>query len=325
MTPNNDQLAVLRRLRTDGQISEEEFDDLARRYVDDEPADPDVDDEPDETNHDELEHVSSDDPGQEDISTDEAASNEEPALPAPSLRRNISFNYLGGLLFASFALLIVGVLGVLSWWVTIPAILVLVSTLIEGWRLVTLGGAGLVTAILMISLVASAGGSPPAEPAVVPPPTAVEDPYPPIPGSLGIYMDQVADLWNTVDAQPSINRGLTRHNEIGEYDTFIYRFDEWGRVAGAYDPDNDAIYALLVTGTFSGPATDKLHLHACFMVAQYSPECIDSFYEEGLEGGTLEDYADATHNAEWALGDHTWRLEIDQNVMTIRIYGADAA
>ena len=157
--------------------------------------------------------------------------------------------------------------------------------------------------------------------ATVPP----ANPYPPIPGSLGIYMEQLPDLWNEVSGPPQITRGLTRHNEIGEYDTFIYRFGEWGRVAGAYSPNTDAVYALLVTGQFSGEGTDQLYLHTCHLVAAYSPDCIQSYQDVGLAGLMLAEYADQTREAEWTVGESTWRLEIAGNVLTIRVYGPDAA
>lgn len=341
MTTTSDQLEVLRRLRADGQITEDEYHDLAGGLH--AVAEPDVA-EPEELDGPDMEPQPTADTSsaarheaKPDLVAGDGSVGTETDVPhpddtgqtpvvqlPPTIRPNISVNYLGALLVASIVLLIAGLLGVLSWWVSLPAVLVLVTTVFEGWGKVTLAGGVVVALVLVADLALAAGDTPaPIEAATVTiPPT---DPYPPIPGSLGIYMDQVPDLWNGVDAQPRINRGLTRHNEIGDYDTFIYRFDEWGRVAGAYDPDNDAIYALLVTGTFSGPATEDLYLHLCFMVAPYSPECIDSYYEEGLAGGSLEDFSDVSHNAEWTVGEGTWRLEIDQNVMTIRVYGPDAA
>jgi hypothetical protein len=60
-------------------------------------------------------------------------------------------------------------------------------------------------------------------------------------------------------------------------------------------------------------------------VAPYSQECIDSFLEEGLDGGTLEDFVDVAHDAQWTVGEHAWSVEIGGNVMAIRVYGADAA
>lgn len=329
MTTTNDQLAVLRRLRADGQISDEEFEDLAGGLstlpddpieVDDATADAaELVEEP--TGADESEQAPEDD--DDEVQAGEGVGQAYPFL-TPSLRTSLSVNYLGGLLIASLVLFVAGLVGVFSWWVSVPAILVLLTTVFEGWGKVTLIGGAVVAAIMLISFAFPANDtSQPDQTATVTLPP--QDPYPPIPGSLGIYMDQVTELWNTVDGPPRINRGLTRHSEIGEYDTFIYRFGEWGRLAGAYDPDNDAIYALLITGAFSGDSTDQLFLHLCFVVAPYSQECIDSYYQQGLDGGTLEDFRDISREAEWTVGEGTWRLEIDQNVMTIRVYGPDAA
>jgi hypothetical protein len=61
------------------------------------------------------------------------------------------------------------------------------------------------------------------------------------------------------------------------------------------------------------------------MAAPYSQECVDSYHQHGLDGGTLDDFADIEHEAEWALGEDTWRLRIEGNVMTIRVFGSDAA
>jgi hypothetical protein len=344
MKPNNDQLAVLRRLQSDGQISDEEYADLARGLAGAGPKH--VETQP-ESDHTEPESGSTDrEPGQpvdreqppedplhateetDDDATHDPISDEErghmDALLTPFFRQNLSVNYLGIMFIASMTLLVVGLLGVVSWWVCIPAILVLVTTLFEGWGKVTLGGAVVVAVILPISLLVSAGDTPEPEQTVtvtLPP----EDPHPSIPGSLDVYMDQVIDRWNTVDGAPRINRGLTRHNEVGDYDTFIYRFGDWGRLAGAYDPENDAIYALLITGTFSAEDTDQLYLHLCYVIAPYSQDCIDAYHGEGLDGGTLEDFTDLSRETEWTVGDATWRLEIAQNVMTVRVYGPDAA
>lgn len=345
MRPDNEQLAVLRRLQSDGQISDEEFMSLARGLTGTEPLDvePDhLDSELTATGGSSALHEPVDSPDgvhPADDSLDTAASNGEEAgddpmpvgeqRPAdafltPTFRQNLSVNYLVIVFVASMTLLVVGLAGVVSWWVCVPAIFVLVSTLVEGWGRLTLGAAVAVAVILPITLLIPIGDT--AEPAqtatVTLPPV---DPHPAIPGSLSVYMDQVIDRWNTVDGAPRINRGLTRHSEIGEYDTFIYRFGNWGRLAGAYDPDNDVIYALLVTGTFSAEDTDQLYLHLCSVIAPFSQECIDAYHEEGLDGGALEDFNDISRETEWTVGDQTWRLEIDGNVLTVRVYGPDAA
>lgn len=310
MSSTDDRLAVLRRMRKEGRISREEFDQLSgghRRPQ--ETPDPIVD--------------------QDIRSPDDALSGNEPTEePTPTvqltLRKDLSGMYLTGLAIAAAALIAAASLGALPWFVSLSAVLLLATTLFKGLRMLTRVGAVAVAMIVIIGAISSLGGDEPAiapQAAGTPPP---KEPHPPVPGSLGIYMDQVAELWNSVDGPPRIVRGLTRHNEIGEYDTFLYRFGEWGRVAGAFDPDNEVLYALLAAGQFSGEGTDQLYLHLCFMVAPFSQECIGSYHELGLGGGTLDEFLDIPHEAEWKLGEHTWRLEIDQNVVTIRVYGEDA-
>lgn len=315
MKPESDQMEVLRRMRREGRISREEFENLTGGLSSPSPVAAREAAEPDIT------------PGPTTDLESEAGVYGDPDTPrpraTPTLREDLSSKYIGGLAIAAVALFGASALGMLSWWITISVVMVLATTLFDGWGKVTVLGAAVVAGVFVISLVASTLGNPDPEPTVaatVPPP----DPSSPIPGSLGIYMDQVSDLWNTVDTSPRITKGLTRYNETGEYDTFIYRFGDWGSVAGAFDPENEAIYALLVTGEFSEPATSQLYLHTCYVVAPYSQECIDSFFEQGLEGGTLEDFVDVVHEAQWTLGDHSWSFETGGNVMAIRVYGADA-
>lgn len=328
MPPKDDQLAVLRRLRSEGRISDAEYDRLTGGIHS--PVDSPVV-EAQGIESDKVESAGVDEPVTE--SSDETSGAEIPEMDdsslippiPPKLQPNLSPNFIGAVLLAGFALVVLAMLGAISWWVAFPAILVLITTLFEGWRAVTIGGALLVAAILVVGLAVSAGGSPSSNPQVTAATLPPNDPFPPVPGSLGFYMEQLPDLWNEVSGPPQITRGLTRHNEIGEYDTFIYRFGEWGRVAGAYDPSNDAIYALLVAGQFSGDGTEQLYLRLCHLVAAYSPECIQSYQETGLVGLGLADFADEVHESEWAVGETTWRLEIEGNVLTIRVYGPDAA
>lgn len=326
--PDTDQLAVLRRMRNEGRISDEEYQDLAQGYAPAqqgteaivEPADP-IHEAPGEDGPSVL--VT---PADEPVPDGEAPDHTEAStfLPMPSLREGISPTYVTTLALAGVFLVVASSLGLLSWVITITVIGLLATTLIEGWRKITLIGAAAVAVIMAIGLVMSLGGSPEpvqAAPGTLPP----QDPHPPVAGSLGIYMDQITDAWNEVAAPPRIVKGLTRHNETGEYDTFIYRFGAWGRVAGAYDPADEVLYALLVTGQMSAEDTDQLYIHLCHLAAPYSQECIDSYHAQGLEGGVLDDFADTHHEAEWMLDDQTWRLEIEQNVLTIRVFGEDAA
>jgi hypothetical protein len=322
-----DDLAVLRRLRDGGPLTTDEYVDPDYGYLD---APPDAG-HPDQYTDTLAEEV---------IAQDDETPAESPTPAGPFLRDDLDIRYLGSLAVASTLLGVASWVGMLSWFVSVAVVLVLLTTLVQGWQRVTLTGAVTVALLLIVSVVNSgptaAAESPPAtQPVAVAPestPTTQQsvpavpapDPDPPVTGSLDIQMDEVVSLWNTVDG-PQITSGLTRQNETGEYDAFIYRFDEWGRLLGAFDPDTEIIYALVASGQFSNEATAQLYVNLCYMVEQFSPACLESYQELGLGGGALENFADTTHEAEWTIGADTWRLEIEGNVLTIRVFGADAA
>jgi hypothetical protein len=237
----------------------------------------------------------------------------------PDLRTDLSPVVLGVLLVTSAILLLASSLGLLSWLVTIVAIPALGATLVEGGRWVTIAGVVAVVVIVLASAIGeddhlateqSANNA-----------STSPDPPPAVSGSLGINISEMTDLWNSLVEPPKITRGLVHNTEPGEYDSFIYRFGDWGRLAGAYDPSTDAVYALVATGQFSNEATAQLYLHLCFMLNPYSQECIDNYFEKGLAYGALADFSGVTHQAEWQMDDQTWRLEIEGNVLTIRVLG----
>lgn len=237
----------------------------------------------------------------------------------PELRTDLSPVVLGVLLVTSAILLLASSLGLLSWLVTIVAIPALGATLVEGGRWVTIAGGVAVVVIVLASAIGGADNPATEQSAnVASIPVA---PPPAVPGSLGINITDMTDLWNSLAEPPKITRGLVHNTEPGEYDSFIYRFGDWGRLAGAYDPSTDAVYALVAAGQLSNEATAQLYLHLCFMLNPYSQECIDNYFEKGLADGTLIDFQNVSHQAEWQMDDQTWRLDIEGNVLTIRVLG----
>lgn len=313
MEPGDDQLAVLHRLQSEGQITATEYAHLAAGLPASRPSDearPEIDEPEGE-------------PGRDDVEPSAEPEAAPLTLPPPRLRQDLSGTYVALIAVASIGLLAAGASGLVSWFVALSAVVLLATTLIEGWRVVTISGTLLVVAIILVGFVVSLGEPTPPQPTV-----AAANPEPQqadaeIPGSLGIHMDEVTDAWNTLEGEPRITKGLTRYNETGEYDTFIYRFGEWGRLAGAYDPETEALYALLAAGWLTEAPTAQLYLRLCFMVAPYSQECVDSYLSQGLGEGALADL-ESPYRSEWAVADHTWRLDIEENLLTIRVFGADA-
>ena len=306
MTSAHDQLQTLRQMESEGHITYQEYEDLTRRLLN--PDLPDAEPETDDIPADDSDHV--------------AEGDSNPSF-TPTLRTDLGTNDIGMIVVVCLAMLATGAMRLIVWPVILGAIFVLVSTLFEGWRRVTIIGATTVALLMIFSLIGPANDDTTTQqPTVVAP--LSEEPSPPIAGSLGIYVDQISELWNTVDGPPTMTKGVTRYNESGDYDSFLYRFGRWGRVAGAYDPANDAVYALMATGQLSGEAVDRLYHHVCFVVAPYSPECIDAYQTLGLGGLTLDQYVDVEHGAQWELGEHRWQLDIEQNLLTIRVLSPDA-
>jgi hypothetical protein len=306
VTVESDNLSVLRRMRSEGRISDDEFHELTRGlHADTEQLDVPA---PDETH----------------TTTVDGAEPVDRAAGSIRLRSGLSSAYVLSLGIGAALSVVAAASGLMSWLITVIIIALLATTLIEGARTLTTILGLLAASVVIAGLVSSFGGGAPQavqEVAVTTPPAKPD----PAAGSLGLYLDEVSDSWNTVETPPEIIKGLTRYNETGEYDTFIYRFGEWGRLAGAFDPDTEVVYALLATGWLSEPATTSLYLHLCHMTAPYSPECIEAYQEQGLGGGSLADFTDAAHQTEWRHGEHTWRLSIEDNVLTLRLFGADAA
>jgi len=347
LNTNVDQLTVLNQLRDEGRISDQEYESLTREileFADVPTGESGEDGEQDSSSTDSTPTRSDDDQNEKaDVPTGESGEDGEQdpsstdSTPArsdddqheksegprwPALRIDVPPLYRGLMLITSVVLLLASSLGMLSWLVTTIAILALGATLVQGGRWVTMVGSVAVAAIMIGSLFV--GGDNPSsvqgliDNAAVAPAAST----PTVPGSLGINIDDLTDLWNTPAEPPNITRGFVHNTEAGPYDSFIYRFGDWGRLAGAYDPSTDTLYALLATGQFSHEATAQLYLHLCFVVHPYSQECIDSYFEQGLADGTLADFEDVGHQAEWQIDDQTWRLDIEGNVLTIRVLGA---
>ena len=146
------------------------------------------------------------------------------------------------------------------------------------------------------------------------------------PGSLAVKITQVSERWNEVDLPPQISSGFILHPEVGQFDSFTYRFNDSSLMAGAYDPSDEYVYAFMASSWLSDEAAPHISLHLCHLTQPYSQECIDAFHQVGLGGQPLASYADleTPYETEWTLGEHTWRLEIAENVQTIRVLGPGA-
>lgn len=232
--------------------------------------------------------------------------------------------YLGALAFSVLLLLAAGALEVVPWPVSLLGLGTLGATKISGGQWIALGGGVLFAAIVLLFHFTGVGRTHEvATSASVGQSGTVSQPVA-APGSLGITVAEVKELWNSLGRSPTITGGLITETEIGPYDSFRYRFDGAASVAGAFDPSDDSVHALMGSVGLLHDSAPHFYLHLCFMLHPYSQECIDAYLEHGLGGKELGEYAGVEHSASWEIGDQVWRLEISGDVQTIRVFGEAA-
>ena len=111
--------------------------------------------------------------------------------------------------------------------------------------------------------------------------------------------------------------------EPGRLDSFLYRFDRFSLVAGAYDPSDGSVYALMAQSGVNDASVSTLYVHLCYLLDPGSQECFDTFIEEtGTSGRAYADFAGTEHSATWDFEGHKWQLDIVDDVETIRIQAA---
>jgi hypothetical protein len=228
--------------------------------------------------------------------------------------------FLGALAASVLILAAAAALDVVPWPVAILGVAAVATTRVAGGRWFALG-AGAVFAVMVIVLETSGvGRTDYVERAAVSDSTARPQIEATV-GSLGVTLSELAERWNALEQPPSITGGLVRESETGPYDSFRYRFDAAASLAGAFDPTDDSVHALLGSVGLGHDSAPHFYLHLCFMLHPYSQECIDAYLEDGLGGKPLSDYVGVEHRAEWVFGDQLWRLEIIGDVQNIRILG----
>ncbi|MDH3462053.1 MAG: hypothetical protein OEM32_00275 [Acidimicrobiia bacterium] len=137
--------------------------------------------------------------------------------------------------------------------------------------------------------------------------------------SLGVRFAEVRELWNSLDRPPSITKPLRRFPENGQFDSFFHLFETSAVVAGAIDAQNDYIVALMVRSNLGDPDVGTMYLHLCQMLHPFSPTCIDNYFEIGLDGQTLADFAREGREVSWTFEGNEWRVTIADNLQTIRV------
>ncbi|HEX5696955.1 MAG TPA: SHOCT domain-containing protein [Acidimicrobiia bacterium] len=158
-----------------------------------------------------------------------------------------------------------------------------------------------------------------------PPSTAVPAPetLPEIPvGSLGIRFEELSERWNALEEPPYLLKGISTTPEAGPLDSFTYRFDGGAVLAGAYNPSDQYIYALMAKASLQHELATGMYVHLCHLLYPGTHECFDAYVEEsGVFGKTADELADGEHNALWLFEGNEWRLDIADGVQTMRVLG----
>ena len=68
--------------------------------------------------------------------------------------------------------------------------------------------------------------------------------------------------------------------ETGPLDSFLHNFDGSAVLAGAYDPSDGSVYALMAKTGLHNEAVSSLYVHLCYLLHPGSQECLDTFVEE---------------------------------------------
>jgi hypothetical protein len=143
------------------------------------------------------------------------------------------------------------------------------------------------------------------------------------PGSLGFRLDGLADGWNAVPDPPLITGGVRTTPEPGQLDSFLHRFDRSSLVAGAFDPGDGSVYALMAQSETHDSSMSSLYVHLCYLLHPGSQGCLDTFIEQtGTFGKSHALVALGEQRANWVLEGNKWQVDIRDDVETIRVQAA---
>jgi hypothetical protein len=139
--------------------------------------------------------------------------------------------------------------------------------------------------------------------------------------SLGLRFDDLTTGWNGLPDPPHVLRGIRTNPEPGPLDSFIYTFDSGAILAGAYNPADEFVYALMVKANFADPDISNYYVHLCYLLYPGTQDCFDAYVEEsGVFGKSPDDWDDG-HVASYVFDGNEWRVEIVGDVLTLRVLG----
>lgn len=234
--------------------------------------------------------------------------------------------YVAALVASAGLLVTTGLTEVLPWPAALLGVAAIAATKIGGSPWVPLGGGLLFAVIVVVVTLSGIGEAGYAERLATRGPASEPGAPAPAPaeGSLGLQWGELPEKWNSLGEPPTVTGGLVRETASGPYDTFRYRFDGAAVLAGAFDREDGTVHVLMGSVGLFHETAPNFYLHLCFMLHPYSQECIDAYFENGLAGKQLAEYAGLDHQAQWELGDQLWKLEIAGDVQTVRVLSESA-
>jgi hypothetical protein len=141
-------------------------------------------------------------------------------------------------------------------------------------------------------------------------------------GSLGVEFTDLQEGWNAVPDPPMIVKGVTTAPEAGALDSFLYRFDDAALLAGAYNPSDGFIYALMAKTGVRHEARSNMFVHLCYLLYPGTQDCFDKYVEEsGVYGKTPDELSAMEHHSSWVYLGNEWRVDVVDEVETIRVLG----
>jgi hypothetical protein len=141
-----------------------------------------------------------------------------------------------------------------------------------------------------------------------------------------VRFGELAERWNALEKPPYVLTGISATPEPGALDAFTYRFDSGAVLAGAYNPSDGYIYALMVRASVRHEATASLYVHLCYLLYPGTQDCFDAYVDKsGIFGRGIEELAGSQHDSNWVFDENEWRIEIADDVQTMRILGPTEA
>jgi hypothetical protein len=142
----------------------------------------------------------------------------------------------------------------------------------------------------------------------------------PAPDSLGVLLAELPDVWNEVGDPPSLDGGIRTSPEPGRLDSFLYQFQGGAVLAGAYDPMDGSVHALMARASLHDEVSSGLYTHLCHLLQPGSQACLDAFLQEtGTFGKPHAELAGTDASLTWDLDGQVWEIVIDDDVETIRV------